>query len=474
MKLWEFLGNGGRVGLIWFPATHWASHESGKKQQLVHQGPELSGSGQRQEQERMASSKQDHARNSQSQRTSAQQQHADVLSLFRWVRRLSPTCMSCPPNIWHALKQLSDETQQRNGVCLFGPRVSFLATGGAPTHPDLQAWAKALFPTATFVDSYGTTETGAISSNGAILKDKGVKLRLREVRGFSAKDKPFPRGELEVCSPNQCVGYIGDQEATERACLSDGWLRTGDLVSYNPDTRTYKVLERMSAVFSLSSGAVVFPSRLEESYLQSPLFDQVLVAPARLPNSGSAAAARSVANLSNTSVASCGEEKAETEDSEGLLAYVVLNAAALAQARAAPVSTSPLSASWLLPAIRKELALRHPAWAKTQGVSPPLHVVVSPEPWTVQNGLMTSTFKVKRKEVLHYLSDRPALPAHSPALASQRFFAQQSAAAQQRSNAQDGNQTRNRNSPPQQEGFDGVAEHPISRSTFPPAKRQKR
>lgn len=165
MKMWEFLGNGGRIGLAFFGHGHWLEHERAAKKDGVlstiakqvairddaditkpptlQRGPSLS--------------------------LEHLEKHRDILSLFLQIRSIAPSAMACPPNIWNDLYHLYQINALTNEeiASLFGPRISFIITGGAPTSNEVIQWIKSkLLPNCNFANSYGATEVGAITSNG--------------------------------------------------------------------------------------------------------------------------------------------------------------------------------------------------------------------------------------------------------------------------------------------------------------------
>ncbi len=259
VKLWEFLANGGRVGFAYYSASNWHDHEHSKKEGLIDSS--LGGEN-------------------------------NVRTLFAQVSQLCPSAMSCPPRIWNGLhfiyqRRIGDlcaggETPLARAKqraldeirAMFGPRVSFLATGGAPTRPDVMAFARTLFPKARFVDSYGTTESGGITSNGKPLWSKNVRIRLRERPEFGLVGGD--EGEIVVKSPQLHVGYYKNAKKTEQAWLGDGWYATGDLGRFDDRGRLH-VLERISAVRKLRDGTKVYPGKLTSLLEQAPMASQVFV-----------------------------------------------------------------------------------------------------------------------------------------------------------------------------------------------------
>jgi len=291
MKLWEFLGNGGRVGFVYYDPCNWSDHETLKKAGMID--TQISGTN-------------------------------GVEALFEQICPLKPTALSCPTRIWNGFYAFynilvgsmpSTEALEKLAG-MFGSRIQFVATGGSPTSAVVKDFIKRLLPACNFVDSYGslpfsapfsllplfslfplfalpplpflsfpllfvcmcyaskklpllvgTTECGAITANGYVIKNKGVRVALRDVaaQGFTNADKPYPRGEITVSTPNMSPGYFHRPEATAAAFVN-GWYRTGDLGRFDPCTGRYEVLERISAVMSLHDGTIVFPGPLEAMY----------------------------------------------------------------------------------------------------------------------------------------------------------------------------------------------------------------
>jgi hypothetical protein len=85
------------------------------------------------------------------------------------------------------------------------------------------------FPKASFVDSFGTTECGAISANGKLLLEKGVKVKvcLRGRTPFSG----IVSGELLVFSPSMSAGYLNDEARTNESFVQ---LSRGNAAIFPP------------------------------------------------------------------------------------------------------------------------------------------------------------------------------------------------------------------------------------------------
>jgi fatty acid CoA ligase FadD9 len=193
---------------------------------------------------------------------------------------------------------------------LFGDRIKFLATGGAPTSTKILSFIREMFPHTSFADSYGATECGAITSNGRPVLEKKVRIRVLRVcckgvvKPYTLSESDW--GELIVSSPNLSSGYYLDPDLTSESFiqLNDAeldenssmltWYRTGDLVRvrdvknhkwingysyWNPHV---KVMGRLNAAVELApngenEGVLVSPDLLESIYSVSPLLSRIFI-----------------------------------------------------------------------------------------------------------------------------------------------------------------------------------------------------
>lgn len=92
-------------------------------------------------------------------------------------------------------------------------------------------------------DGYGATEAGSIATDNVI--GPGVTVRLLDVPelGYTAADKPHPRGEILVKSSQIIQGYFKDSKTTAEMFTEDGFFRTGDIGERFPDG-TLRIIDR--------------------------------------------------------------------------------------------------------------------------------------------------------------------------------------------------------------------------------------
>jgi long-chain acyl-CoA synthetase len=82
-------------------------------------------------------------------------------------------------------------------------------------------------------------------------------------------------GELLVRGPSVMQGYWRNPEATARVLSPDGWLNTGDIVEIR-DGRIY-IRGRSKDIIVLSNGEKFPPEEAEAALLDNPVFEQVML-----------------------------------------------------------------------------------------------------------------------------------------------------------------------------------------------------
>ena len=185
-----------------------------------------------------------------------------------------PTNLSAVPRFYEkvlAAVQANDpETTNRRLRAIFGPRVDWLGSGGAPLPlPVARRYAEAGLLT---LQGYGLTESSPVISfnrtDAYKLDSVGQPIPGVEVR--IADD-----GEVLTRGPHVMKGYWNDPGATA-AAIKDSWLHTGDLGRLDEDGYLY-ITGRKKELLVLSNGKKVVPSYLEGLILADPCFDQVVV-----------------------------------------------------------------------------------------------------------------------------------------------------------------------------------------------------
>ncbi|RLN28708.1 long chain acyl-CoA synthetase 6, peroxisomal-like isoform X2 [Panicum miliaceum] len=155
----------------------------------------------------------------------------------------------------------------------------------------------------------------------------------------------------------------------------DGWLHTGDIGLWLPGGRL-KIIDRKKNIFKLAQGEYIAPEKIENVYAKCKFIAQCFV----YGDSFNSSLVAIVAVEPEVLKAWAASEGIQYEDLRQLCADPRARAAVLAD----------------MDSIGKEAQLRGFEFAKT--------VTLVAEPFTLENGLLTPTFKVKRPQAKAYFA----------------------------------------------------------------------
>lgn len=151
-----------------------------------------------------------------------------------------------------------------------GGRIRFIATGGAPFPESLARIFVGLgLPILT---GYGLTETSPVLCTNC-LNDNDVLSVGRPLKGIELCCDA--NSELLARGPNIMLGYWNNQQATAAVFDNNGWFRTGDLATIR-DGRVY-ITGRLKDVIVMSNGKKVSPVNVEHAILRDNIFEQIMV-----------------------------------------------------------------------------------------------------------------------------------------------------------------------------------------------------
>jgi long-chain acyl-CoA synthetase len=158
----------------------------------------------------------------------------------------------------------------------FGGRLKAMVSGGAPLNPEIGRFFLALG--VTVLQGYGQTEAGPVISCNlpARIKIDTVGPPLDGVRLSIAED-----GEILVAGDNVMKGYWHDPEGTAQV-LEDGWLHTGDVGTIDEDGYL-RITDRKRDFIKNSGGEMISPARIEGYLTLEPEISQVMVFGDRRP-----------------------------------------------------------------------------------------------------------------------------------------------------------------------------------------------
>jgi long-chain acyl-CoA synthetase len=222
-------------------------------------------------------------------------------------------------------------------------KVAWAISGAAPIAPTTIEWFKKFG--IRISEAYGMTENSAICT-----------INPRDAIRVGTVGIAYPGCELKIDPQTQELlmraewvmdGYYKNPELTNKV-IRDGWLHTGDMAEITPENYI-KITGRVKDMFKTAKGEYVIPVPMEKMFLSNTLIEQVCVVGLGLPQPFA---------LINLSDGARHMEKGEVESSLAETAQQI-----------------------------------NESVADYERIN---RVVITEDTWTVENGLMTPTQKVKR------------------------------------------------------------------------------
>jgi long-chain acyl-CoA synthetase len=218
-----------------------------------------------------------------------------------------------------------------------GGRLRTISVGGAAFPPELAR----IFVGLGFniLQGYGLTETAPVLATNRPNDNDPFSVG-RAIEGVELRCDE--NGELLARGPNIMLGYWNNPEATRAAIDADSWFHTGDLARIR-DGRVY-ITGRIKEIIVLSNGEKVPPEDAEQAIMGDPTFEHVMLIGEGRSHLGLLCAAKTD-DLRDL----CRRANAQLKD--------------------------------------------FPGYARIR------YIARVPGPWGLENGLLTPTLKLKRKEV---------------------------------------------------------------------------
>ncbi len=287
------------------------------------------------------------------------------------LQRAQPTTFFSVPRLWLKFRQgvsakmppeklrrllkipiLNNIVRRKILSALGLDKCKFAVGGAAPMPPELLRWYENLgLP---IIEGYGMTENCGVShiTRPGVQRPGTVGL---PYEGVQSRLDP-QTGEVQMKSPWLMLGYYKEPELTRQAYSEDGWLRTGDKGQVEPDGYL-KITGRVKDLFKTGKGKYVAPAPIEDRLVMHGAVEACVVTGANLGQP------LGILMLSPEAAARAADPGVRAEMTASLEAH-------LAQINAA-----------LDPHERLDC------------------LVIDSTPWTVDNDLITPTFKVKRNRI---------------------------------------------------------------------------
>jgi long-chain acyl-CoA synthetase len=281
------------------------------------------------------------------------------------VQEIQPHVFFAVPRLWGKFREgiLKKVPQKKLNVLLSVPiintiirkkikkalglsRASHIFSASAPISVDLLKWFSRL--DVTILQALGMTEDCVYAHFerpyshrfGSVGKPlKGMQVKISE------------EGELRVKTPGNTIGYYKEPQLTDELFDEDGYLKTGDICEYDHDGFLF-VTGRIKDQFKTDKGKYIAPTPIETKLLANSDIENTCVVGTGIPQP-----------IALVVVSETGKVKSKEEITESLLASMTA----------------------------VNLLLEHHEKLEK--------IVVMKETWSIENGLLTPTMKVKRNQV---------------------------------------------------------------------------
>ncbi|KAI8538130.1 hypothetical protein RHMOL_Rhmol09G0078700 [Rhododendron molle] len=305
--------------------------------------------------------------------TKSQKQCSFLVAAFDWLWARTISLILWPLHML-AKKLVYNKIQTAIGIS----KAGISGGGSLPSHVD--RFFEAI--DVKVQNGYGLTESSPVAvcriPSCNVLGSVGHPIRHTEIRvvDFETGDvlPPGSKGIVEIKGPQVMKGYYKNESATKNALNEGGWLNTGDIGWIAPSHSLGRsrrcggmvVLEgRAKDTIVLSTGENVEPSELEEAAMRSSLIQQIVVI---------------------------------GQDQRRLGAIIVPNKdeiLATGKMSIIGADSSELSKENMTALLREELR----KWTSQCSfhIGP---ILVIDEPFTIDNGLVTPTMKIRRDKVV--------------------------------------------------------------------------
>jgi long-subunit acyl-CoA synthetase (AMP-forming) len=230
-------------------------------------------------------------------------------------------------------------------------QVKLAASGSAPMPPELVLWYRKLG--LKLIEGYAMTEdfayshtmTDTLNEPGYVgVPYDGVQVRISE------------DGEILIKSPGQMVGYYKRPDLDAEVFTADGFFKTGDRGERRPDGQL-KITGRVKELFKTAKGKYVAPAPIENKLNAHPMIESSMVS-----GVGQSASYALVVLA---------------EDLRPKLGDAAVKAEVVEQMTALLKETNKGLADY------EQMKM----------------VVIANEPWSIDNGCLTPTMKIKRSKI---------------------------------------------------------------------------
>lgn len=193
--------------------------------------------------------------------------------LFFWAVRLAEKYETTGTSLFYqiqlkiARKLIFSKWQEA-----LGGNVKAIASGSAALQPRLAR----IFLAAgiNVLEGYGLTETSPVVSVNCL--KNGIKIGTVGTTIEKVDVKIAADGEILVKGPNVMMGYYNNEKATKEVIDSEGYFHTGDIGEI-VEGKFLKITDRKKEIFKTSGGKYIVPQVMENKFKESRFIEQIIV-----------------------------------------------------------------------------------------------------------------------------------------------------------------------------------------------------
>lgn len=251
-----------------------------------------------------------------------------------------------------------------------GGELVVMVSGSAPLSSRLNHifWGAGI----PILEGYGLTETSPVISVNKMEKGMfGIGTVGAPLRGLDVKIAED--GEILVKGPSVTSGYYKDEEKTAETFTQDGYFKTGDIGII--ENGLLKITDRKKEIFKTSGGKYIAPQVIENKFKESNFIEQIMI-------------------VGEGQKMPCAIIKPNFQALKDYLQSKSLQI---------PLTNEELiKDSIILDVMRKDIEIMNVGLGSWEQIK---KFELTPDEWTIEEGLLTPTLKLKRKAVMEKYKD---------------------------------------------------------------------
>jgi len=195
-------------------------------------------------------------------------------NLYYWAFGLATKYQLDNNNFWYNIRlKIADKLIYSQWRTAIGGKFDIVVSGGSAIPLQIAAFFSAIgMPV---FEGYGLSETSPVIT---------VSRRGKHQRKFGTVGIPLPGVEVKIGEQDEIIcrghnvmlGYYKDPEMTDKVIDSEGWFHTGDTGKFTPEGQVV-ITGRLKSIFKTSFGKYVNPEVIESKFSESHFIENIVV-----------------------------------------------------------------------------------------------------------------------------------------------------------------------------------------------------